>query len=85
VSTVGSSIITRLIGDRQEKWSAATEERLAKTSSILSSMKGIKMMGLGERISDLLQEKRITETNSMRRYNWVMVWMNIVGELNAFF
>jgi hypothetical protein len=48
-------------------------------------MKGIKMMGLSERISDLLQEERIIETNSMRSYNWVMVWMNVIGESYALF
>jgi hypothetical protein len=46
-------------------------------------MKGIKMMGLIERVSDLLHEERIIETNRMRSYTWVMVWMNVVGELYA--
>jgi hypothetical protein len=43
-------------------------------------MKGIKMMGLNERVSDLLQEERISETNRMKSYTWMMVWMNVVGE-----
>ena len=41
-------------------------------------------MGLGERVSELLQEERVKETECMEKKNWLMVWVNVVGERSAF-
>lgn len=79
MSSVGSSIIAKTFGKRQQDWSAATEKRLAKTSSVLGAMKGVKMLGLSERMSDLLQQERIVELGYMKRYTWAVVWKNVVG------
>lgn len=84
VSSVGSSIITRHIGDRQIKWSKATQQRIGKTSAVLNEIKSVKLMGLGERVSELLQEERVKETKCMEKKNWLMVWVNVVGKDSGF-
>jgi hypothetical protein len=79
VSSIGSSIITGQIGEKQIRWSKATQQRISKTTAILSEIKSVKLMGLGERVSGLLQEERVKETQCMEKKNWMMVWVNIVG------
>jgi ATP-binding cassette, subfamily C (CFTR/MRP), member 1 len=79
VSSVGSSTITKRIGDRQAQWASMTQSRLTKTKTVLSEIKGIKMMGLEGQVGNLLQEERVQELKQLKKFNWVMVWVNVVG------
>lgn len=45
----------------QKEWLKAVQKRVAITSSALSSMRGIKMQGLTDRLSDDLHELRVQE------------------------
>jgi hypothetical protein len=79
VCSAGSSAIAKVIGDRQRDWATATQQRLTKTKNVLNEMKGIKIMGLEDKMHHLLQNERIVETSQMKRRNWIMVWVNVVG------
>jgi ATP-binding cassette subfamily C (CFTR/MRP) protein 1 len=79
VCSTASSAIAKVIGDRQKDWASATQQRLTKTKNVLNEMKGIKIMGLEDKMHHLLQNERILETAQMRRRNWIMVWINVVG------
>ena len=68
VLSAGSSIIAKLIGYRQAKWASATQRRLTKTKTILSEMREIKIMGLEDKVQDLVQTERIRETKEMERF-----------------
>ncbi|KAF2670819.1 putative multidrug resistance protein [Microthyrium microscopicum] len=81
ISSYGSSIVTRLIGTRRAEWAAATESRISKTKSVLGEIKGIKMMGLDDKVISLLQDERIYETKKQERFCWIMVWVNVVANI----
>jgi ATP-binding cassette subfamily C (CFTR/MRP) protein 1 len=73
-------VVTNYVGGRQATWAAATQQRLSMTSSALGGIRGIKMTGLSEKVSDMLQQERIHETKKMERLHWIIVWKNVVGE-----
>lgn len=79
VSSAGSSVITKLIGSRQAEWASATQRRLTKTKTVLSEIRGVKIMGLEEKTQHLLQDERAQEIKKYQRFTWVIVWVNVVG------
>jgi ATP-binding cassette subfamily C (CFTR/MRP) protein 1 len=77
-------VITNYVGDCQATWAAATQQRLSMTSLVLGGIKGIKMTGLSEKASEMLQQERVNETRKMEKLHWIIVWKNVVGELFDF-
>ena len=77
---MGTSVITKLIGNSLKLWADATQKRLAITSQMLSQMKVVKMMGLSETLSKMVQDERVKETKRMEEYAWIMVWKNVIGK-----
>jgi ATP-binding cassette subfamily C (CFTR/MRP) protein 1 len=73
-------VVTNCIGERQRNWAAATEQRLSITSSVLGGIKGVKMMGLSEKASEMLQHERVKETKQMEKLHWIIVWKNVIGK-----
>lgn len=66
IATFGKSI-----SNAQKRWVEAVEKRVSVTTDILTSIKGIKMSGLGKYSSALLQGLRETElvvSLTMRRF-----------------
>jgi hypothetical protein len=57
----------------------ANQRRITKTKIVLSEIKGIKFMGLETKIHNLLQNERVQETIELQKFNWIMVWVNVVG------
>lgn len=55
------------------------QERVSTTSSVLNQIKGIKMMGLEDRIFDLIQSLRVSEVDSSKSFRLFIVWMNMIG------
>jgi ATP-binding cassette, subfamily C (CFTR/MRP), member 1 len=80
VSSLGSTIVANMIGNRQKIWVEAIQRRIAITSSMLESMKSIKMMGLTETISATIQGQRVRETEHQAGYRWMSVWLNVIGQ-----
>jgi ATP-binding cassette subfamily C (CFTR/MRP) protein 1 len=81
VSSGISSFLSKRIGGNQKKWVNAVQKRIALTSSILSGIKSIKMMGLSRVLTSLIQEARIVETNLMSSFRQNIVWMNVAANI----
>lgn len=52
-------------------WNQNIEARVAKTSRVLAQLPGIKMLGLGPKMTEFLQHLRIEEIKSSRRYRLI--------------
>lgn len=47
---------------------------------MLSSMKGVKMAGLTQKLADIIQTLRIAEVMSGQKFRIVTVWNLMIGE-----
>lgn len=57
----------------------ATQKRLAVTTSMLSSMKSLKMLGAATHTESLVQDLRLQELNAAKKVRWMMVAYNASG------
>jgi hypothetical protein len=73
VSLVGSLGATTLVMSRQAMWLEAIERRIAATTAMLSSMKGVKMCGLTEVLRDDLQNLRIEELEISKKFRKLLI------------
>ncbi len=73
-STLCASKVTKLIGPRQKVWISAVQKRVSMTSSMLGSMKSVKMMGLSSMLFDTLQSQRVRELNLSKKFRVMGMW-----------
>ena len=78
--TYSNSLVAKSIGNRQANWAAAVQRRVAITSSMLGSMKSVKMMGLSTMMTDTIQGQRQRELDLGAKYRWSNVWLNSIGK-----
>lgn len=52
---------------------------LGITSTMLSSMKGVKMAGLAQKLTEIIQNLRVAEVMSGYKFRMVLVWNLILG------
>ncbi|KAI1405376.1 putative ABC transporter [Hypoxylon fuscum] len=71
-----SRYVARYLRPRQKNWNNATENRVAALSSMLSSMKVIKMLGFQDHVSDRIQQLRQVELLAASKVRWMMVYYN---------
>ncbi|KAF2475450.1 canalicular multispecific organic anion transporter 1 [Lindgomyces ingoldianus] len=74
VSLVGSLGATSLVMQRQALWLEAIERRIAATSAMLGSMKGVKMCGLTDILRDDLQHLRVDELEISKKFRKLLIW-----------
>ncbi|KAI9371210.1 P-loop containing nucleoside triphosphate hydrolase protein [Aspergillus egyptiacus] len=74
VALVGCLIGMVLVVARQAMWLEAIERRISATSSMLGSMKGIKMLGLQSSMMKAVHGLRITELGISRKFRKLLVW-----------
>lgn len=67
------------MGPARMGWNSKVQKRVSTTSSVLHQIKGIKMMGLSDRISDLIQSLRVSELKASKSFRLLFVWMNMIG------
>ncbi|OKL59922.1 hypothetical protein UA08_04651 [Talaromyces atroroseus] len=60
----------------QKNWNNATQSRIAATSSVLSAMKVIKMLGIQRNLMSHIQELRKRELWAASRLRWIVVYYN---------
>ncbi|KAL7823946.1 P-loop containing nucleoside triphosphate hydrolase protein [Trichoderma gracile] len=75
--------IGKVLVKRQTVYQKATQDRINFTSEVLGSIKAVKMLGYTERFTDLLEEKRDNDLEVGKRYRWMTVWANTVGNANV--
>jgi ATP-binding cassette subfamily C (CFTR/MRP) protein 1 len=82
-----SRISTRIgthVGKRRRAWLGAQQKRIGMTSSMLGSMKSLKMMGLANIVEGIIQGQRVLEIELSKKFRWMIVWLNSLGESRDF-
>jgi len=74
VSLAGSLGATGLVVQRQAMWLEAIERRIAATSAMLGSMKGVKMCGLTDVLRNDLQKLRVDELDISKKFRKLLIW-----------
>lgn len=75
-----SVFVGDLAGKRQPPWMEALQKRIGITSSMLQSMKGVKMMGLTEELRKLIQGLRLQEIKSAIKFRECRLYFIALGE-----
>jgi ATP-binding cassette subfamily C (CFTR/MRP) protein 1 len=78
-----SRYVAKHLQPRQKAWNKSTQNRVAATSSMLSSMKVIKMLGFQNYLTHRIQELRKEELFAASKLRWVMVYYNASGSLRS--
>ncbi|KAJ3546303.1 hypothetical protein NM208_g2067 [Fusarium decemcellulare] len=73
LTTILSGIISPAMEPATVQWNAAVQKRVGETSSMLSQIKGIKMLGLADFFHDLVQGLRVTELKVSAKMRWLLV------------
>ena len=76
-----SRFVAKHLQPRQKAWNSATQQRIGATSSVLSAIKGVKMLGIQHNLTDRIQDLREEEQLAASRLRWVMVYYNASGLL----
>ncbi|TIC97218.1 Canalicular multispecific organic anion transporter 1 [Colletotrichum higginsianum] len=71
-----SRYLAKHLQSKQKDWSMATQKRLAVATSMLSSMKNLKMLGVATHTQSLVQDLRLQELNAAKKVRWMMVAYN---------
>ena len=74
-----SRFVAKQLHPRQKAWNNATQSRVAATSSMLSAMKTIKLLGFQQYLSNRIQELRKEELYAASKLRWLMVYYNASG------
>ena len=74
-----SRYLAQNLQSKQKDWNAATQERIAMTTSALSSIKGMKMLGFATETESLIQGLRARELDMGNKVRWMMVAYNASG------
>ncbi|KAG4438100.1 hypothetical protein IFR05_006421 [Cadophora sp. M221] len=73
ISTVSVIGISRYVGDAQKAWNEGIQTRVDVTTSMLGSMKAVKLLGFTDKLTDLLQRLRVRELRIARFYRKLLV------------
>ena len=65
--------VSALAGPRQESWLKAIEKRVDATAKILGSMKTVKMTGLEQKMSTILQGLRSNEISKSEKFRQLLI------------
>jgi ABC-type multidrug transport system fused ATPase/permease subunit len=74
-----SRFVAKNLQPRQKAWNSATQSRIAAISSMLSTMKVVKMLGYQNHLMNRIQELRGEELWAASRVRWIMVYYNMSG------
>ena len=80
IMVFASSFVAKRIGPRQRIWVAAIQRRVGITSSMLGSMKSVKMMGLSDNLFDTLHNLRVRELDLMKKFRVMFLWRLLLSE-----
>ncbi|OJK04669.1 hypothetical protein ASPACDRAFT_1892879 [Aspergillus aculeatus ATCC 16872] len=81
ISSLACTYISKNIGNRQKTWVDAVQQRLAIITAMLTDIQVVKRMGLSRAFTDIIQMKRVSETQQMSSYRWHIVWQNMIQNL----
>ncbi|PWY77392.1 ABC transporter-like protein [Aspergillus heteromorphus CBS 117.55] len=82
-STIGSTQIAKMMRGRQESWLEAVQRRVSLTSSLLTNIRGLKMMALAVSIGDRIRSLRSAEITKAKSYLRIECLMNVCANTSA--
>ncbi|VUC26951.1 unnamed protein product [Clonostachys rosea] len=85
LSLICSGIISPAMEPATVTWNSAVQARIGETSTVLSQMKGIKMLGLADYAYKLIDGLRINEVKVSARYRWLLVYLINLATISAQF
>ncbi|KAK7996449.1 hypothetical protein PG989_004489 [Apiospora arundinis] len=71
-----SRFVAKHLQPSQKAWNSATQDRIAATSSVLKTMKVIKVLGFQGHLSSRIQKLREFELWTASKLRWVMIYYN---------
>ncbi|KAK2028383.1 ABC transporter [Colletotrichum zoysiae] len=71
-----SRYVAQNLQSKQKGWNEATQKRLSMTSSMLGSMKSLKMLGVTAHTESMVNSLRLQELDKSSRVRWMMVAYN---------
>ncbi|KAE8381911.1 putative multidrug resistance protein [Aspergillus bertholletiae] len=83
VCAIGQLWIAKSIGTNQQKWNESIQERVRDISSVLGSMKAIKIAGLARPVARNVQGQRESELRIARAFFMGIMWLNGLANLPA--
>ena len=73
-------MVSKTIGAAQKTWLGAIQRRVAITSSILGSMKSVRMLGIEDVLSTTIQNLRVRELVFAAKFRRHSIWRNMISE-----
>ncbi|KAE8369715.1 hypothetical protein BDV27DRAFT_152796 [Aspergillus caelatus] len=83
VWAIGQLWIAKSIGTDQQKWNESIQQRMRDISSMLGSMKAIKIAGLARPVARNVQDQRETELRIARAFFMGIMWLNGLANFPA--
>lgn len=74
-----SRYLAKNLQSKQKDWSVATQNRIAMTTSMLGSVKSLKMLGIVDYTESLILSLRLRELDMAKKVRWMMVAYNASG------
>ncbi|ETS85549.1 hypothetical protein PFICI_03574 [Pestalotiopsis fici W106-1] len=82
VSGIATNYATDGIGPARGMWNQAVQKRVSITSSMLSQIKGIKMMGLTDYIANLIQGLRANELELSKKFRGFIIRIIMIANFS---
>jgi ATP-binding cassette, subfamily C (CFTR/MRP), member 1 len=79
ISALLNAKVARLQGSHRGIWSQAVQRRVGLTSTILGSMKSLRLAGMTGVAAKYLQSERVKEINLAKKFQLFTVWQNSIG------
>ncbi|KAL6232713.1 P-loop containing nucleoside triphosphate hydrolase protein [Aspergillus navahoensis] len=79
IATTGTLQLTRFIGLANKRWVQGIQTRVDVTASVLASMKEVKMLGLSDIVSTMIQNLRVAELNLSRHYRRLLAIQTFIA------
>jgi ATP-binding cassette subfamily C (CFTR/MRP) protein 1 len=76
-------LVGNAMNERRQVWTKAIQKRVGLTTTLLRSMKSVKMSGLVGVSAKLVQAERVRELQLGKSFRWFIVWMNAFGETSG--
>ncbi len=79
VCFLGLGILLKFTGDSQRSWMAGNQKRVSLTTTVISSMKNLKISGLSTTVGDYVQTLRVQELAAGVRFRKITIIAALLG------
>ncbi|KAL7953090.1 P-loop containing nucleoside triphosphate hydrolase protein [Trichoderma compactum] len=79
VCTIAMTRLSNFMGPAMKAWNEAIQQRITTTSSVIGSIKEVKMLGRASSWADSIQLLRVAELQRSKKFRRFITYMNILG------